>query len=164
MPEAIVIDITTRRRIPEGESDAMALPRTLATRAAEQAADPQVIPHPDQELIGLCERAIELRNIEDRQLEIWRGLSAGTPRENRAWLDRIGAARRATRSPMLRASKLAATTAAGVYAKALAVHRIGPGAAKLAASLANDIVACVELRRVLWAADLFPCQPDAPGR
>lgn len=52
-----------------------------------------------------------------------------------------------------RAAKIAATTAAGIYAKALAVRSSHTGAATLAMSLANDLIACPGLRASLWPAE-----------
>ena len=50
--------------------------------------------------------------------------------------------------------KLHATTGGGIYAKALVVRSSVTGAAKLAMSLAEDLVACSELRATLWPSDL----------
>jgi hypothetical protein len=48
--------------------------------------------------------------------------------------------------------KLHATTGPGIFAKALVVRASVTGAAKLAMSLAEDLVACKELRATLWPA------------
>lgn len=50
------------------------------------------------------------------------------------------------------AAKLRATTAAGIYAKAIAVRASRTGAQLLAISLADDLIACPGLRESLWSA------------
>jgi hypothetical protein len=56
-------------------------------------------------------------------------------------------------SAMLRAAaKIKATTAAGIYAKAMAVRASTTGAANLAMSLAEDLLDCPGLRASLWPA------------
>jgi hypothetical protein len=44
-------------------------------------------------------------------------------------------------------------TKAGIYAKALVVKSSSTGAAKLAKTLAQDLIACRELRESLWPAE-----------
>jgi hypothetical protein len=56
-------------------------------------------------------------------------------------------------SAMLRAAaKIKATTAAGIFAKALAVRSSKSGAADLGVSLAQDLLDCPGLRASLWPA------------
>jgi hypothetical protein len=52
--------------------------------------------------------------------------------------------------------KLRATTGAGIYAKALVVRSSVTGAAELAMSWAEDLVACSELRATLWPSGREP--------
>jgi hypothetical protein len=52
----------------------------------------------------------------------------------------------------LKAKKLKATTAAGIYAKALIVRSSQSGAKLLAMSVAEDMIACPGLRESLWPA------------
>jgi hypothetical protein len=52
---------------------------------------------------------------------------------------------------LLKPRKFSATTPAGLFAKAAVVSRTGSGAALIAVSLAaDDLLASVELRKVLW--------------
>jgi hypothetical protein len=53
---------------------------------------------------------------------------------------------------MGRIRKMKATTAAGIYAKAAVVRASKTGAADLAMSLAEDLLACPGLRATLWPA------------
>jgi hypothetical protein len=53
---------------------------------------------------------------------------------------------------MVRIRKMKATTAAGIYAKAAVVRASKTGAADLAMSLAEDLLACPGLRAALWPA------------
>jgi hypothetical protein len=54
-------------------------------------------------------------------------------------------------TPLLRAiAKIPALTGAGIYAKALIVKGSKGGAAGLAKTLAEDLIACHELRESLW--------------
>jgi hypothetical protein len=56
-------------------------------------------------------------------------------------------------TPLLRAiAKIPALTPAGIYAKALIVKGSKGGAAGLAKTLAEDLIACRELRESLWPA------------
>lgn len=137
-------------------SDALALLRTLATRTAEHAADPQVVAHPDQELLDLCEVITTLRLRELELTERWHRVNVRDTENFRRARDDADSARRAVRRPLLRASKRRATTAAGIYAKAVAVHHIGVTATELGKSLAEDILACGELRRILWSTAIVP--------
>ena len=59
--------------------------------------------------------------------------------------------------PMFRARKMRATTAAGIYAKALCVRCSRTGAAEFAMSLAEDLVSNPALRAALWP-------PETAGR
>jgi hypothetical protein len=52
-----------------------------------------------------------------------------------------------------RATKLRASTPAGIYAKALLVRVSRTGAVVLAMSLAEELIDCRELRQSLWAAE-----------
>jgi hypothetical protein len=56
------------------------------------------------------------------------------------------------RRALSKAKKLKATTAAGIYAKALIVRSSKSGARLLAMSLADDLIACPGLRESLWSA------------
>jgi hypothetical protein len=167
MPKAVVINITTRKPIPDGERtferavpepapnpDAMALLQMLASSIAERGADPQVVPHPDQELLGLCDLIVMLRKQEERLTDTCRATVPGTP-EHRVAYEAVKAVGRRVRSPLLRAGKLRARTCTGIYAKAFATRSVGVTAGFLGKSLAEDLLECAELR-----AALLPAQPD----
>jgi hypothetical protein len=51
------------------------------------------------------------------------------------------------------AAKLRAMTPAGIFAKALAVRSSHTGAAVLAMSLADELIACPGLRQSLWPVE-----------
>jgi hypothetical protein len=55
------------------------------------------------------------------------------------------------------AAKLRATTPAGIFAKALVVRSSHTGAAVLAMSLADELIACPGLRQSLWPAETAGC-------
>jgi hypothetical protein len=58
----------------------------------------------------------------------------------------------AAKPRMVAIAKIKATTPAGIYAKAMLVRASKTGAAGLAMSLAEDLVACEGLRASLWPA------------
>ena len=58
----------------------------------------------------------------------------------------------AMRRVLFKAKKIKATTAAGIYAKALIVRSSKSGAPLLAMSLADDLIECPGLRASLWPA------------
>ncbi|MGH7041581.1 MAG: hypothetical protein ACREFY_05560, partial [Acetobacteraceae bacterium] len=61
------------------------------------------------------------------------------------------------------AAKIRATTAAGIFAKALAVRSSQTGATVLAQSLAEDLIGNPALRAALWAHDPEPASEPAPN-
>jgi hypothetical protein len=131
------------------EPDAMAILRMLASRAADGAADPQSVAHPDHELLDLCDQIVMLRRQENEILEEWQAAAIS----NETWRENTKRAQYALRKPLLRAGKLSATTAAGIYAKAVAVRCTGLTGVNLGKSLANDLLACTQLRSVLWPSE-----------
>jgi len=54
---------------------------------------------------------------------------------------------------LIAAAKIKATTAAGIYAKAMAVRASKTGAANVAMSLAQDLLDAPGLRATLWPAE-----------
>lgn len=111
--------------------------------------------HRDHELIDLCAEALHLA----RQCEGISHNRENLDREDKYWRIRWDALREAEKQlerlvrPMVRrAGKLRATTAAGIYAKAL-LTTVSPSGVVLAASLAADLIACEGLRESLtWPA------------
>jgi hypothetical protein len=118
--------------------------------------------HPDAPLLDLCAEALHLLTHAEKGRnavrELWRRFDAG---ENydllRTEMDQLRedsseAVKRA--KPLLsRIRKLRATTGAGIYAKALVVRSSITGAPLLAMSLAEDLIACSELRTILWPSE-----------
>ena len=72
--------------------------------------------------------------------------------DSAAEFDQFKAFETAMRRVLFQAKKLKATTAAGIYAKALIVRSSRSGAMLLAMSLAEDLIACPGLRESLWPA------------
>jgi hypothetical protein len=113
---------------------------------------------PDAALLGLCGDALHfLTAAKDASTERakidWCHEISETDRRRDAELLRAQYAAEAGAKQLLRrAIKLRATTPAGVYAKALIVRSSRTGAAILAMSLAEDLIACEGLRQSLWPA------------
>jgi hypothetical protein len=111
--------------------------------------------HRDHELIDLCAEALHLA----RQCEGVGHNRRNLDHEDKLWRTRWDALREVERAlerlirPMVRrAGKLRATTAAGIYAKAL-LTTVAPSSVVLATSLATDLIACEGLRESLtWPA------------
>jgi len=117
-------------------------------------------PQPDWRLLDLCADALHAvkqgKKLMERRL-------AEAPPLGRNWtpaeyaradgLFREAQAWDAKAVQILRgAQKIKATTAAGIYAKALLVRHSKTGASGLAASLAADLIDCPGLRESLWPA------------
>jgi hypothetical protein len=111
--------------------------------------------HRDHELIDLCAEALHLA----RQCEGIRHNRQNLDHKDEDWRTRWDAMRETERTlermvrPMVRhAGKLRATTAAGIYAKAL-LTTVSPSGVVLSTSLATDLIACEGLRESLtWPA------------
>lgn len=160
MPKATKRLTTGFREIspPDPNSEVVLTLRKLASSAARAGADPQEIAHPDHELLGLCDQIVMLRRREEEAWDLYRTAVFRSSVENTASAI-IKTVRQDLRKPMLRAGKLRATTAAGIYAKAVAVRRSGDSAAVLGKSLAEDLLACPELRLVLWPSMAVAAAP-----
>jgi len=117
---------------------------------------------PDHQLLDLCGDALHLlkqaQSVHTQRDAVW------ATRLRREWTDHDRArddelceqGRRfeAQASQLLRrAKKIRATTAAGIYAKALIVRASACGAPLLAMSLAEDLIDCPGLRQSLWPAE-----------
>src|SRR5437868_4870248 len=113
-------------------------------------------PNPDAELLDLCAEALHhLKEAEKayQSRPAWRGGGSWTAEKKQ--LDYQLSAKseehhNKERRPMFRAKKMRATTAAGIYAKALCVRCSRTGAAEFAMSLAEDLVSNPALRACLW--------------
>jgi hypothetical protein len=119
--------------------------------------------HPDAVLLDLCADIAHARKVAEAASErrhncppaAWICKTASAVNE---MVEAKMAAEKADKnySAMLRAAgKIKATTAAGIYAKAIAVRSSQTGARLLATSMAEDLLACPGLRASLW-----PSQED----
>jgi hypothetical protein len=124
--------------------------------------------HPDHQLLDLCAEALHHRRLHDEARAVWtendrqRFSDCETQRrphftnaeaaDSAAEFNQFRAFDDAMRRVLFKAQKLKATTAAGIYAKALIVRSSRSGAMLLAMSLAEDLIACPGLRESLWPA------------
>jgi hypothetical protein len=114
----------------------------------------------DRMLLELCAEITHGLKLKNSAWDRRRSLPAGpwkckTPAEAGEMAEAQSASDRADKnySAMLRAAaKIKAPTAAGIYAKAMAVRASTTGAANLAMSLAEDLLAAPGLRASLWPA------------
>jgi hypothetical protein len=117
--------------------------------------------NPDHQLLDLCAEALHrLKHAQkargQRNGLRWRSDTPEEQRRSRAedaalfaeWQE----GEKSAKPAMLRIRKMKATTAAGIYAKAAVVRASETGAAVLAMSLAEDLLACPGLRSALWPA------------
>jgi hypothetical protein len=118
--------------------------------------------HPDHVLLDLCADALHYlkhaqRAWEERNTDEWlhlegEQLDAAVARDRQclaAWYEGNGVAK----PRLARIAKLRARTPAGIYAKAMVVRASKTGAASLAMTLAEDLIACENLRASLWPAE-----------
>jgi hypothetical protein len=102
-----------------------------------------------------AQRAYEARNKVD-----WADWSsnptkhAAARKEDDALLQSYYADEKAAKAQLYWIAKIKATTAAGIYAKAMVCRASKTGAAGLAMSLAADLIACEDLRKTLWPAEV----------
>jgi hypothetical protein len=133
--------------------------REIVAESADHAilADGPV--SPDAELLDLCSKALYLLSRAEKakaEAHLQKGgyeqyTDKMRAEDDRSMGDYWSLNRQAT--PLMRAiAKIPAMTPAGIYAKALIVKGSKGGAAGLAKTLAEDLVACRELRETLWSA------------
>lgn len=124
--------------------------RALAEAAARTSHVDAAAAHPDAELLGLCANVFDRHAAIEAVWREWREVVAerrnGAHPAALALVARVRELTNASRTPMTRIGKLPATTAAGVHAKALVLRRSRGNAPKLAASLADDVLALRGLR------------------
>lgn len=133
-------------------------------------------PHPDAKLLELCADAAEARKAFEQADKERHGHYVvngqfvypweRTPDQERARVDADATEKRAKRKlvhGLREATKIRATTAAGIFAKALAIRSSETGAICLAKSLAEDLVGNPALRAALWANDSEPATVPAPN-
>ena len=124
-------------------------------------------PHPDHCLLDACADALrimrevkELRQQDRALFSFGGGDFAQLPvaeqerrrEQSKDNLQQIGVLDGALRSVLSIARKQPATTAAGVYAKALVCKTSQTGAAVLAMTLAEDLIATPAIRASIWPA------------
>lgn len=139
---------------------AIARLREIAANSADRLLLADGPPHPDAALLDLCAEIAYRRKIAEQARQNWH--EGFIPKYKRGAVEEaqqkaLDQARddadHAFSHLLRKAAKMPATTAAGIYAKALAVRSSKTGAATLAMSLANDLIACPGLRMSLWPAD-----------
>jgi hypothetical protein len=119
--------------------------------------------HPDHKLLDLCasalhhlshaQKAYNARDIEAGYFSDGSEAQKAAVRAENARLYAEYRAGQAQGKPSLHAIRtIKATTAAGIYAKAMVVRASRTGAKLLAMSLAEDLIACPGLRESLWPA------------
>ena len=128
------------------------------------AADLPPLPHPDAELLDLAGQFIFANKGADRLREFWRDLNFrigtglavadGAARHTEA-MQAWDSQRRAASHIARRAAALPATTPAGLIAKAQICRASATGCAKLAKSLANDLLGNPDLRRIVFPAEVI---------
>lgn len=109
--------------------------------------------NPDGPLLDLCAEALHHQVIGRRAYDAWVDLPHGA--RQTLWEEYMQNRGR-VQSLLYRAKKIPATTAAGIYAKALCARASRTGAAELAMSLAEDLVNNHALRAMLWGTDAEP--------
>jgi hypothetical protein len=150
----------TKRALPLGDALAPTIDRlrAIATASYDTLLLAEGPPQADYALLDLCSEtlhAIKKANEAHATHSKVHAYSGGTRPATDwkpafdAWQD---ADREATRL-LRRVSKIPATTAAGLYAKALVCRSSASGSAALAHSLADDFIACEGLRASLWPAE-----------
>ena len=105
-------------------------------------------PQPDYKLLGICDDGLYAQKKHD---ECWALHRADRSRDTRSFADQADEWHRKALSAVRAASKIQATTAPGLYAKAM-LARHTKWSAVLCQSLAEDFIACKGLRESLWPA------------
>lgn len=146
-------------------ADTIARLRQIAAESGDHLLLSDGPPHPDHVLLGLAAETLHcMKRLEaiwdEYRKRPWDHQPCGyqVTEEDRRLLRKHEAAVSAEMAPIegrLRSlfsqvRKARATTGAGIYAKALICRHSETGAAKLAMSLAEDLVASPHLRMTLW--------------
>jgi hypothetical protein len=118
--------------------------------------------HPDHKLLDLCAAALHYlvhaqKALDGRRSLAWYGLQGEEQKAAFAQDQRLHAewqeCERLGKPYLPGITKLKATTAAGIYAKAAVVRASKTGAASLAMTLAQDLLDCPGLRAILWPGE-----------
>ncbi|HUB48362.1 MAG TPA: hypothetical protein VMB73_25580 [Acetobacteraceae bacterium] len=155
---------STKKNRPDF-SPAIALFRDIAAQSGDALLTEGPV-NPDHKLLDLCADALHHCTAETQLLEVQRELfgirfsgaqtkaqqEAALRADAQAYADRLEHYRCAKPS-LVAIAKIKATTPAGIYAKAAVVRASKTGAAGLAMSLAEDLLACPGLRALLWPGE-----------
>ena len=157
-------------RFPVGINREIVRLREITTKSANDQLLGEGPPHQEAALLDLCAGALHLLTHAERALAACQkmlkaSVASGVqpPAAYYSECDRLFEERAhdiSRAKPILRQiAKLRATTAAGIYAKALVVRTSRTGAPVLAMSLAADMIAYPGLRASLWPVDVAEVQP-----
>jgi hypothetical protein len=173
MAEHVHTTPKTRRAAAKLPTDALPLPnlgpafqrtvdklKEMAARGGDALylSDGRTVP--DWQLLDASAEVLSIRKrwklADDEHRAIIAGCGAGiTDAVRQRWAEVVaekGRLDRAAHQVMRGASKMRATTPAGIYAKALMVRCYHNCAGALAKDLADELIACTELRTALWPA------------
>ncbi len=154
---------SVKRALPLGDalSPTIARLRDMAAQSYDTLLLAEGPPEPDCALLDLCAETLHAIKLASAAND---AIAATSPPPDRGYTDDDRARRfelvaewkaldnNATKL-LRRVSKLKATTAAGIYAKALVCRSSAGGSALLAHSLADDFISCDGLRASLWPAE-----------
>jgi hypothetical protein len=151
---------TTKRQLPD-MLPAIARFRDIAAQSGDALLTEGAV-SPDHKLLDLCATALHhlvaAERARDARDKWWISLEGQARKDALAEDGRLIAEmleRSRQAKPYLpNITKLKATTAAGIYAKAMVVRASKTGAAGLAMSLAQDLLDCPGLRSSLWPAEM----------
>jgi hypothetical protein len=157
--EVSAISATNRGSLDGRFSPAINRLRAIAADAGDALLTEGPV-QPDHKLLDLCAEALHVLVHAERAWVArpkWVGESDQKKRDAMLTLDKElmeawETGNKAAKPKMVAIAKIKATTPAGIYAKAMVVRASKTGAAGLAMSLAEDLVACDALRASLWPA------------
>jgi hypothetical protein len=140
--------------------------RAIAAESGDHLLLGDGAPHPDAKLLDLCAEIAQQRKVGeatlraqiDSHLSPWKSDERA---ELAALQEKCRLEHRTLGGLLRRAGSIPATTAAGIYAKALAVRASKSGAALLGVSLAEDLLDNPALRASLWGAEPEPAPEPA---
>jgi hypothetical protein len=150
----------TKRELPLGDALAPTIDRLrdIATASYDTLLLAEGPPQPDYALLDLCSETLHTIKKANEASAARPSLEScnQSPKARAEWQAAFDAWQDADREAtrlLRRVSKMRATTAAGLYAKALVCRSSASGSAALAHSLADDFIACDGLRASLWPAE-----------
>ena len=142
-------------------SAAIARIKRIAAQSGDALLLAAGLPHPDMALLDLCAEIAQARQDADAAFQRRCACRPATwmAKSHEEAVEIADAKREDEKASkqyshlLRRAAKIKATTAAGIYAKALAVRSSRTGSALLAASMAEDLLARDGLRASLWPTE-----------